>query len=217
MSASDIREILGAEPTLRLPDGVTVLDVAEACRRATISFASSTVPDAEEKRALATWLVGPYRELCSFVSLPAFGGSATTGDRSRVATPSRQERIAMPVRTEQVKELYALARAHVLGVIRGMGRVEGDLSFSVAAVGDGWIEKCRDESGRLGWVPVDRPKMRLTERVLSLVAVDYLLRPAEWLGTVVVCDVCGTIDFDALGRERGTCRLHRGSSGQIAV
>ena len=200
MSASDIREILGAEPTLRLPDGVFVLDVAEACRRATIAFAGSAAPETEEKRALATWLVGPYRELCSFV-----------------ATPSRQERIAMPVRTEQVKELYALARAHVLGVIRGMGKVEGDLSFSVAAVGDGWIEKCRDESGRLGWVPVDRPKMRLTERVLSLVAVDYLLRPAEWLGTVVVCEVCGAIDFDALGRERGTCRLHRGSVGKIAV
>lgn len=62
-----------------------------------------------------------------------------------------------------------------------MTRIPSDVAFTYAAMHDGRIERCCDATGRPGWLPIDRPNMRLTERVLSLVAVDYLAHPAEWL------------------------------------
>lgn len=151
---SHVRELLGAEPSRRLPDGMSVLDVAEGCRLAALAFVLDTPLTA---RGLAAWLSGPYRALVGAASDHA------------------------PVRSDQVVESALYARAYVAGVMRGMSHVPSDVSFSYAAMHDGWIERCRDATGRPGWLPVDRPRMRLTERVLSLVAVDYLVRPEEWL------------------------------------
>ena len=154
---SDVHELLAAEPSCRLPRGVGILDVAEACRQAALEFVSGP---RVTKRALAAWLEGPYLTLVTLVD----------------EDPRRD-----PVRTDQVTEMPAFARAYVLGMMRGITRSPSEVGFTIAAMHDGWIERCCDSTGRLGWVPVDRPNMRLSERVLSLVAVDYLARPGEWL------------------------------------
>jgi hypothetical protein len=158
-SHSDIRELLAVAaraPTCCLPRGTSVLDVAEECRRVALDF-TDTLP---RPRAFAAWREGPYRNVVDML-----------GTRS----------LEKPVRAGEVIEIPAYARAYVIGVMRGMCRIPSDVSFTYAAMHDGWIERCADATGRPGWVPVDRPNMRLSERVLSLVAVDYLVRPADWL------------------------------------
>jgi hypothetical protein len=159
---SDIRELVAAAaaagdaraPSCRLPRGTSVLDVAEDCRRIALLLVVGPLPTT---RALEAWLEGPYRSLVSVVSQPT------------------------PLRADRVVESPAWTRAYVSAAIRGVARTPSDVTFTYAAIHDGSIERCCDETGRLGWCPVDRPNMRLTERVLSLVAVDYLMRPADWL------------------------------------
>ena len=149
---SDIREIaqLAKAPSWRLPRGISVEQVGEECRRVALDFVSDTPAT---KAALTAWLAGPYHSLVTIVE----------------PDPRRA-----PMRAGAVIEIPAFARAYVLGVLRGMLRTPSDVAFADAAIHDGWIESCCDATGKPGWVPVDRPNMRLTERVLSLVAVDYL-------------------------------------------
>jgi hypothetical protein len=158
---SDVHELLFGTsppppPSCRLPRGVAILDVADACRRAAIDFMTDTPTS---QRALAAWQDGMYQSLVTIVE----------PDLRRA-----------PLRTDAVLELPAFTRAYVLGVMRGLAYPPIDVSFTVAAMHDGWIERCCDGFGQTGWVPLDRPNMRLSERVLSLIAVDYLVRPEEW-------------------------------------
>lgn len=157
---SDVHELLAAEPSCRLPRGVQILDVAEACRRAALDFVSDGPDGATSKRALSAWLGGQYLTLVTLVD----------EDAKRA-----------PVRAGEVTEMPAFARAYVLATMRGIARSPSEVGFTIAAMHDGWIERCCDGAGRPGWLPVDRPNMRLSERVLSLVAVDYLVRPRDWL------------------------------------
>jgi hypothetical protein len=159
---SDVHELLSAPPSCRLPRGLEILDVADACRKAAIELV--TITDTSQ-RAVAEWRDGLYGSLVTIIE-PA---------------PPRA-----PLRAYEVIEMPAFARAYVLGVIRGMAREPHDVAFTVAAMQDGWIERCCDSFGRPGWVPVDRPNMRLSERVLSLVAADYLVRPDEWRNGALV-------------------------------
>lgn len=163
-SSSDVRELIAAAPTCRLPRGITVLDVSEECRRVALFFVTDTLPT---KRGLEEWLEDSYRSLVSVVD----------PDIRRA-----------PVRVDPVTENAAYVRAYVLAAIRDISRPPSDVSFTRAAIHDGWIERCCDSTGSPGWVPVDRPNMRLTERVLSLVAVDYLLRPMDWLDGRIVSE-----------------------------
>lgn len=198
-TASEIRELLAAEPRRSLPPGVPVLEVAERCRTATLAFLRELEPGSRTpSRALHQWLAA-YDALVAQVR----------GERT-------QEH-ARPVRVDRVAESPAVAHAYVLGVVRGMTQPEGDVSFSYAAMHNGWIERCRDETGRPGWAPVARPNMKPSERALSLLAVDYLVRPADWLGALVVCSACDAVEFDPEGRVRGLCREHRESQPKIAV
>jgi hypothetical protein len=153
---SDIHELLVAaaagEPSCRLPRGTSVLEIAVECRRVALELVESSLTS----RAVDAWLEGPYRALVAVAARPA------------------------PVRADRVSEIPAWTRAYVSAAIRGIARMPSDVTFVFAAIHDGSIERCCDATGRAGWCPVDRANMRLTERVLSLVAVDYLLRPDDW-------------------------------------
>jgi len=159
---SDVHELLSLPPACRLPRGVEILDVADACRKAALDLVTMT--DTSQRAALE-WRDGLYRSLVTIIE-PA---------------PPRT-----PLRADEVIEMPAFARAYVLGVIRGMARAPLDVAFTIAAMQDGWVERCCDSFGRPGWVPVERPNMRLSERVLSLVAADYLVRPDEWRSGALV-------------------------------
>jgi hypothetical protein len=48
--------------------------------------------------------------------------------------------------------------------------------------------------------------MRLADRVLSLIAADYLLRADEYEAALFTCSLCGRVGFDAEGKARGGIR-----------
>ncbi len=58
---------------------------------------------------------------------------------------------------------------------------------------------------QLGWVPVDRKGTSLRGRVLSLFAVDCLLRPTDYRTLLLVCPRCESVVFDADARAQGQC------------
>jgi hypothetical protein len=53
--------------------------------------------------------------------------------------------------------------------------------------------------------------MLFADRILSLVSVDYLMRPADYLALLSVCGLCQEVSFDAQIRVRGHCPAHRAS------
>ena len=67
-----------------------------------------------------------------------------------------------------------------------------------------WTKK-----GARVWVPVDLPRMRLTDRVTSLVAVDYLMRPQDYEHNAVVCIECGKTSFEDRGGGVRHCEEHQ--------
>jgi hypothetical protein len=201
---SYIREL--GPPALELPHDLEIASVAAWCRGAYLTFLERAL-DGLSKRALAEWLWGPYRALVALG--PAVYCASEDAPRS---WPYRA-----PVRADEIATLGHESRRSLLGVLRGMTALDADISFTFAAIHKGWVARSRDVAGRVGWVPVDRPKMRLTERLISLVAVDYLVRPAEMQGTLTVCDQCDGVQFDAVGRVRGACRAHRASMARVAV
>ena len=64
---------------------------------------------------------------------------------------------------------------------------------------------------------VDYLQLLFAERILSLVSVDYLMRPADYLALLSVCGICQAVSFDAQVRVRGHCPAHRKSVGKIGL
>jgi hypothetical protein len=94
---------------------------------------------------------------------------------------------------------------------------ESDIRFTHRAIAAGHVIRTRDAHGRAGWAPVDAPGMLFAERILSLVSVDYLMRPADYLALLSVCGICQAVSFDAQLRVRGHCPAHRESMGKIGL
>lgn len=197
---SDIRSLLEANAVL-LPDGISVTDVAARCRGAVLMLLESEHAP-WGKQELANWLAGPYRTTVSFGAARPLG----------IPPSSRR----MPIQVDKLEDLLAEARAEVRSAFTRIAETT-DISFSYAAIQGGFIERCQDEYGTKGWVPVDRQGMRFSERAISLIAVDYLVRPADYMGLISVCKDCARISFDALCRARQQCPRHRPSQARIAV
>jgi hypothetical protein len=201
---SDIREILGTDLVL-LPPGVGVVDIAAKCRTAVLVLLESAhVPWG--KADLAEWLTGPYRETTSFAS--SREPAPSLAPPSLGAPSSRRG----PVREQRIEEVLRETRA---AAVDGFKRIAGehpDLSFSYGVVYGRAVERCRDETGATGWLPVDRPGAKLSDRVLALIAADYFVRPADYLCLLAVCEMCERVTFDARSKARRACPLHRPSA-----
>ena len=197
---SDIRSLLEANSVL-LPEGVTVMDVAARCRGAVLMLLESG-HQPWGKPELAQWLTNAYRWPTSFAKPREIG----------IPPSSRR----MPIQVDKLEELLAETRSEVHAAFTRVAETT-DISFSYAAIHGGFIERCQDAEGAKGWVPVDRQGMRLSERAISLIAVDYLVRPADYLGLISVCEECGRVSFDALCRVRRACHRHRESQSRVAV
>ncbi len=195
---------------MQLPDGVAVTDVAARCRGAVLMLLESESPVGDHgarqppwgKQELAQWLTGPYRWPTSFAKPREIG-----------MPPSSRR---MPIPVDRLEELLADTRSEVQAAFARVAE-STDISFSYAAIHGGFIERCQDDQGTKGWVPVDRQGMRLSERAISLIAVDYLVRPGDYLGLISVCKECSRVSFDALCRVKQACHRHRASQERIAI
>jgi hypothetical protein len=194
-----------------LPSWVSAGIVADVARAALTSFLSGVgLAEGEgrwTKRDVAEWLAGPYSALTSYA------GS--------VDDSSTFKRIAAPVVAQKLEDVLRAAKEEVLATLIMAAPPDNNVQFSHRAIQEGHVVRTRDRQGRSGWAPVDLPGMLLADRVLSMVVVDYLMRPADYLALLSVCGVCQAVSFDAQTRVRGRCLAHgaglRGSVRKLPI
>jgi hypothetical protein len=162
----------------------------DGCRAAALEFVNR-VAVSNDKEQLAEWLRGPYRT------------HVVTLARSRTRRMG-----AASVVPGALTKLLAQTRLEVsLNLLRTRDPEDG-VSFGYSALAAGLVYRAQDAMGAMGWVPVAQPRMRLTDRVLSLVAADYLLRGDEYETSLFTCSACGLTAFDAGRADLGVCRAH---------
>jgi len=169
-------------------------EIAQACRVAGTAFVAG-VGRGWTKRDLAEWLLGPYSEAACV--LPGASGHAGT------ASGARQD---SAVSAPALQKLLRDTRATVLELLAAPpDRV---LLLGPWAEEAGAIMRSEHEGGHTGWIPVNLPRMRLEDRVLSLFAVDSLVRRDDYASQLAICRRCRSITFDARSRETGLCAFH---------
>jgi hypothetical protein len=172
-------------------EDTTAVEVADACRVAGLAFVNG-VASGWTKTDLARWLVGPYRD----ASCPLAGVERDTVD-SDVRDPRVDARVL---------RLLHEVRAHV---VRGLeSSPDGLVDLPCWAISAGSILRSRHPNGETGFIPVDWPRMRLEDRVMSLFAVDCLVRGDDYATKLVVCRRCKRVAFDEHARTVGLCDLH---------
>jgi hypothetical protein len=177
---------------------VTVADVADSCRYGAISFLNGVLA-AWGKPELAAWLAGPYRDVTRYAREALDLAATRTVVARRSIAPYAIDRVMREAHDE------------VLAVLRTLAQPDGGIAFAFSALGGSLVGRCRDDAGDPGWIPVSPTRMRLADRVLSLVAVDYLTRPEEYESALAVCATCRVVAFDSAARARSLCRVHAGS------
>jgi hypothetical protein len=193
-----------ASSTRSLPAGVHVADIAESCRYGALAYLNGVLA-AWGKPELAAWLGGPYRNVTRFAR-EALDVESTAP--SLAAGPSPVARKLAPHAIERVMRE---SHVEVTGTLRTLAEPDGGVSFAFHALGGVLVSRCRDDRGDFGWIPVAPMRMRLADRVLSLIAVDYLARPESYEEALAICSTCKVIAFDGAARARSLCRVHAGS------
>ena len=133
---------------------------------------------------LAEWFKGPYRRAVS-PAVTMLGRAPTPFAIARGSID-----VHVDVLTLQAREEALVALRHVKSL------KEQDTSFTFEARSRGFIVECRDTDGTRGLCPVDAPGMKLYERVLSLIAVDYVARPQDYEERLAICSRCEMPFFD---------------------
>jgi hypothetical protein len=183
------------------------LDRAQyACRRALLDVMSKEAA-AWSKRELAAWLAGPYRDATRYApqSVDRSEGppSLLLDGPLQLAGSGPSELITCGhARLEQV--LHE-ARERVLAIVVAAPASDG--SFAFAALEMGAVQQLDHDVGH-AFSPVDRPRMRLFERMVSLLAADFLGRPADYESKLTICRVCTCLSFSEELREVGLCEAH---------
>lgn len=159
-------------------------EVSDACRKALVAFFADVAPSGSA-RAMAAWLVGPYAN--AVLPTTRFDFPPGKVDRGRLT------------------DVIDNTRVEAGFTMRSLASEEVGMHFSMHAANSGWVVQFTDLRGNVGFMPIDLPKMRLRDRVLSLMAADYMARAESYGHDLHVCDACDVPDFEAKG-ERG-CRL----------
>ncbi len=175
-----------------LPREVGMNLVADAARDAAVAFVNESL--FWGKAELAMWLLGPYSQAAHRVS----------------AGPEHAPPGLREVDAVEIEHVLACARGEVLDALDRMRDPESAARTVFAMVASGFVVTCQDGHGGQGWVPTMTAR-RLADRVLSLFAADYLIRPSDYEQGFAVCGVCEHIAFDELAVRRGICNRH-GSS-----
>ena len=178
---------------LALPAGTSVKKFAEGCRNAALDFVNriSVHPD---KERLVEWLSGPYRK--HVVALAGSNGIPRVEISNCGVAPGVLDDLLTKVRCEV---LLTFARAR---------DPEDAVNFAFSALSSGLVYRCQDAERTQGWVPVSLPRMRLIDRVFSLVAADFLMNGDDYEHALFTCTACGSVTFDAQAKPAGLCRDH---------
>jgi len=182
---------------LTLPEKTGVTAIAEQCREAALAFLN----DSERwgKAELAMWLMGPYAQL---TQLGPASSRRRSGEFVRPATPMLKE-----IDARMVTRVVQSAREEVLATLTHVHDSEAGTSFAFTMLSNGFVARCEDREHNAGWVPTADAR-RLADRVLSLLAADFLARPSDYETDLSVCGHCHIVEFDPVAVMRGSCHRH---------
>jgi hypothetical protein len=220
---------------LALPAAARVGTFTKGCRAAALDFvnrvsappgalaasagrpreagADDTERGAEAKRELAEWLRGPYHDHVFAVALVTARPPTSLGLGSPLGARSGSPASVPAIAAGALQRVLAKARYEALIAFARARDPEDGVSLAFSALSAGLVSRCQDADGTPGWVPVCQPRMRLAERVLSLIAADYLLRADDYEAALFTCSLCGRVCFDAEGKGRGgICEAHEKAS-----
>ncbi|MEO7111515.1 MAG: hypothetical protein ABI183_13835 [Polyangiaceae bacterium] len=194
-------------PRARLEQGLTVEHIADACRSAAVAFVDG-VGAGWEKEELARWLLGPYHQLSMLrLSHESMRSPVVSGVFPR-SNPG-----GIVVNDDVVRVMWT-AREEVLNVIDAFAQGTPNAeSFVWKLQAHEVFARIEDCNGDRGFVPNEAVSQHLSERVLSLVAADYVVRPFDYEDHVAVCQNCGVMTFGPNARADRDCGLHRSPSG----
>jgi hypothetical protein len=179
---------------MALPAGARVVKFTEGCRTAALDFVNR-VGASRGKEPLVEWLRGPYRS------------HVVT-----IAHASHRRISPATLRPSSVQKLLTRTREQVGATMLSLCDPEEGVTFGYEALAGGLVYRCQDSRGRQGWVPVAYPRMRLLDRVLSLVAADHLLRAGDYESLLFQCSACESLAFDCARRALGICSAHAAHS-----
>lgn len=179
---------------MALPAGARVARFADGCRAAALDFVNR-VGASRGKEQLVEWLRGPYR---------AHVVTLARASHRRIAPAS--------LRPSSVQKLLTRTREQVGATMLSLTNAEDGVAFGYEALAAGLVYRCQDARGVQGWVPVAYPRMRLLDRVLSLVAADHLLRAGDYESILFQCTACEALAFDADRHATGICAAHASRS-----
>jgi hypothetical protein len=171
--------------TLSMQDAALV---PHECRRTALEMLRGA-PD-WDKRDLAAWLTGPYRHVTRHV---------WHGERT-VVVPA-----GVTLSGVTVREVCVQARDVVLAAL-AQAQTDGMRAIAADAVSRGRIVPAVSALGGC-WVANDATA-RLADRVLALLAVDWLARPRDYANALFVCRECESVRFHAEMRASGACPMH---------
>jgi hypothetical protein len=182
---------------LTLPEAAGSLAISDACRVTALEFMNES--DRWGKAELAMWLMGPYAQLTQYVAPYA---QRRSGEYVQRPVPLLRE-----IDVRMVERVIRSAHEEVSATLRRVSDAEAGASFAFTMLSAGFVARCEDRGRVAGWVPTSDAR-RLADRVLSLLAVDYLTRPDDYETDLAVCTQCKTVEFDVTARMRGICARH---------
>jgi hypothetical protein len=167
--------------------------MANRCRRAALRVVQGAARG-WGKQELAKWLSETYAQLA-------------VHEAGSVPPPSSSG--AESLSEERVERMLETMRMDVLFVLRELMTADGIKAFSEHVVEKQLVLQSHDAHGRDLLLPRARHRMTLADRVISLLAVDAILRPRDYEHMFFICERCDAPVFDSEGRESGKCAVHR--------
>lgn len=166
-------------------------DISGVCRAAALEFMNDSRHWGTGE--LSSWLTGPYALLTQHAA-NASGEGMLAAPLIRTIDARLVDRIVKSARTEVLETLAAVA-------------ADGSSSFVLRSLLSGYVVRCEDAMGQPAWAPTSEPT-RLSDRILSLFAVDYLTRPSDYESELFVCSTCESVSFNHASRQRNLCFSH---------
>lgn len=166
-------------------------------RRAAIDFIRGTT-FGWGRRELATWLACQYS--------PCLAADATTHPDATPGKPASSESVAPSLRLDDdmIERLILDARAGVLTLLADLPWPSEVELHAQAAIASGHVIATHDPSGERRWAPVGRRRMRLVERVSSLLVVDAMCSPNDYRN-LSLCRSCGELLFGSKEEHEPRC------------
>ena len=150
-----------------LPEPTSAIAIADACREAVTMFVEQA--PGWGKAELAMWLMGPYAALAKHAE--------KLGPRQ--AEPGRPGSLLRDLDVDRIQSVIGRAHAEVVDTMDRVRTTDGAADFGLTMFSFGFVARFQDHSRGIGWLPTNRAR-RLADRVLSLVAADYLTRPEDY-------------------------------------